>query len=262
MLDGQASNTKLSLFKSSGICALFGSGVGTCVLRNVNDIKLLVDQMAADKVTALIGLGNYGVDLTDLKEFLYILGLQNINFLPVMGDVETVDGDGNTFKALTNMNYPRMQEFNNCVWALYENFGNPMGYTPGSLQDKWTTQKLLDSNRRFKFFALHNSPYTNDSYFGGGDVIVRLDYAGKDVDAVFAASGNCAEFIRKGTVDYFNGGLGGSAGDPIDAPPMEGTVWTVDEGVNYFLLTVDAITARIELKSNAGVVLHTRTIYG
>jgi hypothetical protein len=262
ILDGQTNKNKMAIFKSSGICALFGQTGSDCALRNIQKIKLLVDQMAADKITSLIGLGNYGVSTDDLKEFLYILGLQNISFLPVMGDNETAINDGLTFKALTSMNYPRLESFNNCVWCLYENYSNPMGFLPGSNQDKYTTQQLLNTDKRFKFFAVHNSPYTNDSYFSGGDIHTRLDYPAKDVDAVFAASGNCAEFIRKGTIDYFNGGLGGAEGDPFDTPPIDGTVWEINTGVAYFLITVDAITARIELKSNTGETLQTRTIYG
>lgn len=261
-LDGTRELKKIGLFKSTGICKVYGDGIGDFTLRNVNQLKGLLDQMRLDGVTSLVGLGNYGYSSVEITEFQYMLSQQGISLVPTMGSMEYADQLGVPFKAATASYLPALVQFNNCVWAMYQTYDNALGYGVNSLQDKFITRELLASDKRFRFVAMHKSPYSSATGISPGVSSVRLDFAGKDVNSVFSASAAVAEYIRVGTVDYFTAGLSSETAGTFVLNPSNTPIWAYNEGPCYLRLTADAIMARIELRTSAGVTRQTRIIYG
>ena len=251
---------KRTLFKSDGIALVYGDNIKTFSFRNVDTVKRLVDQAALDGATTLVSLGNLGAGTTrDIDDLLYVISTSKLTLQATLGNLDSANRA--YFIAKAGRNFPYTQTYQYTDWYFYNSNDNYLGYTPDSLQNKVMTQYFASSPKRFRFVALHSSPYTGATGFSPGNVNVRLDFADSSVDGIFSASANVAEYILNNNTNYFTNGLGGGVSDTF-VPGAISEFGTNAPEAAYYLITVNNLTANVSLKSLEGDTIGTKVIYG
>jgi len=251
---------KRALFKTDGIAVVYGENIKTFSFRSVDTVKRLVDQVALEGASDLISLGNFTASNNqDIDDTLYVIGTAKLTLQCTLGNLDSANRE--YFISKTGRNFPYSRSYQYTDWYFYNSNTNYLGYSPDSLQDKMMTKYFQDSPKRFRFVALHSSPYTGGTGYSPGNTDTRLDYADSSVDGVFSASANLAEYILQGNINYFTNGLGGGVSDTF-VPGAVNVFGTNEPEAAYYLVTVNNLTADVVLKSIDGDTIGTKVIYG